>query len=116
LPRAAKIAATPSASVVEGNTGGPSGNPFRLAKPLIASATVPKPGRSRIGPVCPKPLMRSRERLAPAASSSAGPIFQRSSVPGRKFSIRTSKSLISDRNIARPRGDERLRVMLVLPR
>jgi len=38
-------AATESASPNGGNVGGPVGSPVAAAKPLIASARVPKPGR-----------------------------------------------------------------------
>ena len=38
-------AATESASPNGGSVGGPSGSPVAPAKPLIASASVPKPGR-----------------------------------------------------------------------
>lgn len=37
--------ATPSASPNGGSVGGPSGSPVAAANPLIASASVPKPGR-----------------------------------------------------------------------
>jgi hypothetical protein len=36
-----------------GSVGGPSASPVMLAKPLIASPSVPKPGRSLFGPVRP---------------------------------------------------------------
>ena len=39
-------AAMLSASANDGKVGGPSGWPVIEAKPLIASASVPKPGRS----------------------------------------------------------------------
>ena len=42
------------------SVGGPSGNPVNEGTPLIASATVPYPGRLEYGPVCPYPLMRTR--------------------------------------------------------
>ena len=66
--------------------------PVRRAKPLIASARVPKPGaRRRTGPVWPKPVMRDEHQ--PGVELRAArpePRPQRSSVPGRKFSTRTS--------------------------
>ena len=40
----------PSASPNGGRVGGPSGSPVRAAKPLIASASVPNPGRRAYGP------------------------------------------------------------------
>ncbi len=45
---AAEEAAIPqmvSASPKAGSVGGPSGSPVRCAKPLMASARVPKPAR-----------------------------------------------------------------------
>ena len=39
--------AIPSARPNGGRVGGPSGSPVDAAKPLIASASVPKPGRRR---------------------------------------------------------------------
>ena len=39
--------AMPSARPNGGRTGGPSGSPVIAANPLIASASVPKPGRDR---------------------------------------------------------------------
>ena len=42
--------ATPSARKNGGRVGGPSGWPVTCANPLIASAKVPKPGRSLLGP------------------------------------------------------------------
>lgn len=38
--------ATPSARPNGGSVGGPSGSPVIAANPLIASASVPKPGRA----------------------------------------------------------------------
>ena len=43
-------AAMPSASPNGGSVGGPSGSPVSAAKPLIASASEPKPGRRAYGP------------------------------------------------------------------
>ena len=48
---APNVPATSSAIGKAGRIGGPSGNPVICARPLIASATVPKPGRSLYGPV-----------------------------------------------------------------
>ena len=41
--------ATPSPSANGGSVGGPSGWPLMCAKPLMLSATVPKPGRGLYG-------------------------------------------------------------------
>jgi hypothetical protein len=46
----------------------------------------------------------------------SGPIPQRSSVPGRKFSINTSAPTISRRSTSAPSGEDRLIVMLFLLR
>ena len=48
-----------SASPKAGSVGGPSACPVRWAKPLIASARVPKPARAAYGPVWPKPVIRA---------------------------------------------------------
>ncbi len=49
-----------SASGNAGTIGAPSGSPFIAANPLAASTSVPKPGRSLDGPVCPHPEIRTR--------------------------------------------------------
>ena len=59
MPNAVVSAATPSASPNGGSVGGPSGSPVIAAKPLIASASVPKPGRFEYGPNWPKPVTRA---------------------------------------------------------
>ena len=82
--------ATPSARASGGRSGGPSGSPFSAAKPLIASASVPKPGRAAYGPDWPKPVTRASTSRGLAAESSSQPSPHRSSVPGRKFSSTTS--------------------------
>ena len=46
----------PSARKKGGRVGGPSGWPVTWANPLMASARVPKPGRSLFGPPSPYPL------------------------------------------------------------
>ena len=51
--KVADWAATPSARKKGGSVGGPSGCPVTWANPLMASASVPKPGRSLVGP--PRP-------------------------------------------------------------
>ena len=52
-------AAMPSARPNGGSVGGPSGSPVMAANPLIASASVPKPGRRAYGPNWPKPVTRA---------------------------------------------------------
>ncbi len=99
--------ATPSASASGGSSGGPPGSPFSSANPLIASASVPKPGREAYGPVCPNPVTRATTSRSLSSISDAGSSPQRSSVPGRKFSISTSASAVSRRTIAAPSGRER---------
>ena len=49
-PKAPNVAATPSASAMDGKTGGPSGNPFRWANPLNASAVRTKTWAVFFGP------------------------------------------------------------------
>ena len=51
--KVADWAATPSARKKGGSVGGPSGWPVMCANPLMASASVPNPGRSLAGP--PRP-------------------------------------------------------------
>ena len=61
--RVRKAPASPaaeSASAKLGRSGGPSASPLMATKPVAASAVVPKPGRSRSGPVWPKPVTRVR--------------------------------------------------------
>ena len=59
IANAVVSAATPSARPKGGSVGGPSGSPVMAAKPLIASASVPKPGREEYGPNWPKPVTRA---------------------------------------------------------
>lgn len=63
--------ATPSASPNGGRVGGPSGSPVIAANPLIASASVPNPGRVRYGPTCPNPLTRASTSRGLRADSSS---------------------------------------------
>ena len=58
-PIAADSPAMESANPNGGEVGGESGQPLTWANPLAVSATVPKPGRLRLGPVCPKPDTRA---------------------------------------------------------
>ncbi len=55
-------AVIPSARPNGGSVGGPSGSPVMAANPLIASASVPNPGRFAYGPVWPKPVTRATTR------------------------------------------------------
>ena len=92
----AKAAARPASSSVNaigGNNGAPSASPFMEAKPLIASANVANPGRSRYGPLCPKPVSRVIVNFGFVSNSSSGTKPNASSFPGRKFSTRTSATL-----------------------
>ncbi len=106
--------AMPSASPKGGSVGGPSGCPVMCAKPLIDSARVPKPGRDEYGPYCPNPVVRTTTSRSFSARRRSGPMFQRSSVPGRKFSMTTSASRASARNSSCPSAVERLRVTVRL--
>ena len=71
MPIAAEMPAIESAKPNGGEVGGVSGQPLMNAKPLPVSATVPKPGRSRYGPVWPKPetLVSTRPGLSAASTS-----------------------------------------------
>src|SRR3990167_7678966 len=79
--------------------------------PLTAAAMRPKPGRSRYGPVWPKAEIRTMTRPRFTAWRSSQPRFQRSMVPGRKFSARMSASTVRRRMSACPSGARRLHVM-----
>ena len=71
IAKAVASEAIPSANPKGGSVGGPSGSPVEAAKPLIASARVPKPGRRRYGPICPKPVtLASTSPGLPADSAS----------------------------------------------
>ena len=87
----------------EGSVGGPSASPVVWAKPLIASTMVPKPGRSRYGPSWPQPETRANTSRGFSALSTSQPNPQRSKVPGRKFSIKTSASRTSRFSSSWPR-------------
>ena len=94
IANAVASAATPSASPNGGSVGGPSGSPVSAAKPLIASASVPKPGAPRVRPdLAEAGHARDARGRGLRPCSSSGPRPQRSSVPGRKFSISTSAPL-----------------------
>ena len=71
MPIAAAMPAMESANPKGGDVGGLSGHPLTKANPLAVSATVPKPGRSRYGPVWPQPetLVRIRPGLSTASTS-----------------------------------------------
>ena len=69
IANAVVSAAMPSASPNGGSVGGPSGSPVICAKPLIASASVPKPGRLAYGPNWPNPVTRAR--TSPGLSSAS---------------------------------------------
>ena len=97
-------------------SAGASGSPVMAAKPLIASARVPKPGRWAYGPNWPKPVTRARTRRGLAADSSSQPRPHFSRVPGRKFSMITSAVAARRRRVSRPPGVERSRVMVRLLR
>ena len=109
-------AVIPSARPNGGRVGGPSAGPVIAAKPLIDSARVPKPGRRRYGPVWPKPVTRAITSRGLRACSGSGPMLQFSSVPGRKFSMRTSAWATRSSRIAWASGCERFSVIVRLLR
>lgn len=116
VANAAASAAMPSASPNGGNVGGPSGSPVSAAKPDIASASEPKPGRPAYGPCWPNAVTRTRTRRGLRWESRSQPRFQRSSVPGRKFSIRTSWRSANASRISWPCGLDRSSVAVRLLR
>ena len=71
----------------------------------------PKPGRSRYGPVWPKPEMRTRTSAGLTAASASQPRCHRSSVPGRKFSVTTCVPATRRFTSAWPSGSRKLQVM-----
>ena len=75
-------AAMPSASPNGGSVGGPSGSPVIAAKPLIASANEPNPGRRAYGPIWPNPVTRAMTSRGLPGEQASGASPQRSSVPG----------------------------------
>jgi hypothetical protein len=89
-----------SANPNGGEVGGVSGQPLIKAKPLPTSATVPKPGRARYGPVCPNPETRVTISRGFSARSSSYPSPHASSRPGRKDSTITSTDAASVRTRA----------------
>ena len=103
--------ATSSARGMAGTSGGESGNPVIATSPLMASATVPNPGRCRYGPVWPNPEIRRTTRRGFRSRRPSGASPHRSSVPGRKFSTRTSARPTRSVRIRWPRGALRLRVI-----
>ena len=108
IANAVASAATPSASASGGSSGGPSGSPFSAAKPLIASASVPKPGAPRVRPGLPEaadarehePRVGGR-RARPARAPSAR------ACPGGSSRARTSARSARRRKMSRPSGCER---------
>ncbi len=104
----AAIAQIESASPKAGSVGGASAGPVRWAKPLMASASVPNPGRDAYGPSWPKPEIRTSTSPGFASCSTSGPSPHRSSVPGRKFSTSTSASAASRRSTSAPRSSPML--------
>src|SRR6478752_9390440 len=104
----AAIPAIESASPKAGRVGGPSAWPVRCAKPLIASARVPKPARAAYGPVWPNPVIRATTRPGLSSCSASGERPQRSRVPGRKFSTRTSAVATRRRKTSAPSAADRL--------
>ena len=55
MPMAVYSPAAMSPREMPGRTGGPSGSPVMLMMPPIPWTTMSSAGRSRSGPVCPKP-------------------------------------------------------------
>ena len=96
-----------SASPNGGSVGGPSGSPVMAAKPLIASASVPNPARSRYGPVCPKPEIRTSTSPGLISVRASNPSPHRSNVPGRKLSTTMSAVATSRRKMSAPSGSPR---------
>src|ERR671917_608444 len=79
-------------------------------KPEKPVAGVPNPAFSLYGPVWPYPLTLTTTTSGFASRRRSMPSPHRSSVPGRKFSISTSCSARSRRNISWPRSLRRSRV------
>ena len=105
-----------SVKAIGGRSGPPSGSPLSAAKPLIASAREAKPGRRAYGPSWPKPLMRAITSFGLAAISSSGRSPSSSSLPGRRFSTRTSAVATRRRMASRPASVLRSSTMERLPR
>ena len=116
VANAATIAVTSSVNAMGGSVGAPSGSPLMLAKPDIASAIDAKPGRSRYGPVWPKPVTRVITSFGLAARSVSGASPSASSFPGRKFSTRTSAVSSNLRRTEIPSSDFRSRAIVRFPR
>ena len=116
VAKAATIAVTSSVNAMGGSVGPPSGSPLTLAKPDIASAIEAKPGRSRYGPVWPKPVTRVITSLGFTASRTSGSSPSASSFPGRKFSTRTSAVSSNLRRTEIPSSDFRSRTIVRFPR
>ena len=99
-PRRTNAAQTPSAAYSPATrsligrperSGGSSGAPLTLMKPLIAWAMKSKAGRSRYGPAAAEAVDVHRSpRPGRSACSRASSKPIRASTPGRKFSTSTS--------------------------
>ncbi len=104
----------PSARPNGGRVGGPSGSPVIAAKPLIASASVPNPGRVRYGPDLPEARDPGEDepRVArPTARRSPGP-SARACRAGSSRS-RRRPSAASARKTSRPPSRRQVRAVTV---
>ena len=108
------IPAIMSAIASGGRTGSLSAKPFRYANPDIASTSVPNPGRSLYGPVCPKPVIRTMIRFGLYSCNTSGPSPMASRVPGRKFSMNTWEVFERSSSSSFPRFFLKLRLKLFL--
>ena len=110
MPCAANIPASESPSEMWMRGGGSSGKPLMWRMPPIASETDANPARGAYGPVWPYPETRAITSPGLTSQSRSGARFQRSSVPGRKFSTRTSLCSTSASRSSCPRSSRRLSV------
>ncbi|AIO53817.1 hypothetical protein BO06_3510 [Burkholderia mallei] len=92
---------------IGGSTGSRSAKPLIDAKPAYPSASVPKPGLCRYGPVCPQPEMRAITSDGRNSSSTSGPSPICSSTPGLKLSTNTSASRTSRFTMSMPSAERR---------
>ena len=116
VANAAAKPVTSSVKAIGGSSGAPPASPLMDEKPLIASANVAKPGRSRYGPVCPKPVTRVIVNFGFVLMSSSGIKPNASSFPGRRFSTKTSATVSIRFKVARSSLFFRSKVMARLPR
>ncbi len=116
MPTAVNSPAAMSPSESPGRTGRPPGSPVMLMTPPMPCTTMSSAGRSRSGPVCPKPDVAAYTRRGLRACSTSQPRPRRSIVPGVKFSMTTSACSTARRNRSLPSAVCRSMAMLRLPR